>query len=100
MSPEFGATSTLFPIDDETLAYLRLTGRTELVDLVERYAREQGLWREPGPGPDFDDDPDLDLSTVDPSVAGPRRPQDRVPLTALRENFRTNFPARVEAPAA
>ena len=93
MSPEFGATATIFPIDEETLSYLRLTGRpAERVDLVERYAKEQGLWREPGPGPDFDETLELDLATVDPSVAGPRRPQDRVPLTALRDNFRTNFP--------
>ena len=68
MSPEFGATSTLFPIDDETLAYLRLTGRApELVDLVEVYAREQGLWREPGAGPDFDELLELDLASVEPS---------------------------------
>ncbi|MEA2545417.1 MAG: aconitate hydratase [Chloroflexota bacterium] len=93
MSPEFGATSTIFPIDDETLAYLRLTGRpAERVALVERYAKEQGLWRNPGGGPDFDETLELDLASVDPSVAGPRRPQDRVPLTALRDNFRTNFP--------
>ena len=98
MSPEFGATSTIFPIDDETLAYLRLTGRSpERVALVERYAKEQGLWREPGGGPDFDDHLELDLATVDPSVAGPRRPQDRVPLTELRANFRTNFPNGLEA---
>ncbi|HEX3427227.1 MAG TPA: aconitase family protein, partial [Candidatus Limnocylindrales bacterium] len=90
MSPEFGATSTMFPIDEETLAYLRLTGRpTERIALVERYAKEQGLWREPGSGPDFDETLELDLGSVDPSVAGPRRPQDRVPLTSLRENFRT-----------
>ncbi|MBA2382022.1 MAG: aconitate hydratase, partial [Chloroflexi bacterium] len=93
MSPEFGATSTIFPIDDETLAYLRLTGRpAERLALVEAYAKEQGLWREPGPGPEFDEILELDLASVDPSVAGPRRPQDRVPLTALRDNFRTNFP--------
>ena len=93
MSPEFGATATMFPIDDETLAYLRLTGRSaERVALVEAYAREQGLWREPGSGPEFDELLELDLSTVVPSVAGPRRPQDRVPLTALRDNFRSNFP--------
>jgi aconitate hydratase len=93
MSPEFGATATIFPIDDETIAYLRLTGRTaERIALVEAYAKEQGLWREPGPGPDFDEVLELDLASVDPSVAGPRRPQDRVPLTALRDNFRTNFP--------
>ena len=97
MSPEFGATATLFPIDDETLAYLRLTGRSpERVDLVERYAREQGLWREPGDGPAFDEVLTLDLATVVPSVAGPRRPQDRVPLEALRENFRTNYPDGLE----
>ncbi|MEJ7695454.1 MAG: aconitate hydratase AcnA [Candidatus Limnocylindrales bacterium] len=93
MSPEFGATATLFPIDDETLAYLRLTGRSpERVNLVERYAKEQGLWRAPGDGPEFDELLILDLSEVEPSVAGPRRPQDRVPLDALRENFRTNYP--------
>jgi len=93
MSPEFGATATLFPIDDETLGYLRLTGRSpERVALVEVYAKEQGLWREPGGGPQFDDLLELDLATVVPSVAGPRRPQDRVPLELLRDNFRTNFP--------
>src|SRR6266700_1645348 len=65
MSPEFGATSTIFPIDDETLSYLRLTARPPaLLDLVERYAKEQGLWREPGPGPDFDAALELDLATV------------------------------------
>jgi aconitate hydratase A / 2-methylisocitrate dehydratase len=95
MSPEFGATSTLFPIDEETIAYLRLTGRTEeRISLVERYAHEQGLWREAGRSPEFDDVIDLDLATVEPSVAGPRRPQDRVPLTELRDNFRSAFPAR------
>jgi aconitate hydratase len=99
MSPEFGATSTLFPIDDETLAYLRLTGRpAELVDLVERYARAQGLWREAGAAPLFDDLLELDLAGVDPAVAGPRRPQDRVPLAGLPANFRAAFPAA--APSA
>ena len=99
MSPEFGATSTLFPIDDETLSYLRLTGRSpERVDLVERYARTQGLWREPGDGPTFDELLELDLASIEPSVAGPRRPQDRVPLTDLRDNFRTNFPHGLDAP--
>ena len=93
MSPEFGATSTLFPIDDETLGYLRLTGRSpEKVDLVERYAKEQGLWRLPGDGPTFDELLTLDLSTIEPSVAGPRRPQDRVRLQDLRSNFHTTFP--------
>ncbi|HTC85629.1 MAG TPA: aconitate hydratase AcnA, partial [Candidatus Acidoferrum sp.] len=94
MSPEFGATSTLFPIDDETLTYLRLTARpAALVDLVERYAKAQGLWREPGPGPDFDAVLELDLSTVAPSVAGPRRPQDRVLLPDLPANFWAAFPS-------
>jgi len=93
MSPEFGATATLFPIDDETLTYLRLTGRpTDRIALVERYAREQGLWREPGVEPEFDDLLTLDLSTVGPSVAGPRRPQDRVELPNLPANFHTAFP--------
>ncbi len=94
MSPEFGATSTLFPIDDETLAYLRLTGRpADLIGLVERYAKEQGLWRLPGSGPAFDAVVDLDLSTIEPSLAGPRRPQDRVPLGGVRAGFRAAYPA-------
>ncbi|HYL40231.1 MAG TPA: aconitate hydratase AcnA, partial [Candidatus Binatus sp.] len=97
MSPEFGATSTLFPIDDETLAYLRLTGRPpERISLVERYAKEQGLWRAPGEGPEFDAHLTLDLATVEPSVAGPNRPQDRVPLPLLKGNFRSIFPARMQ----
>jgi aconitate hydratase A / 2-methylisocitrate dehydratase len=97
MSPEFGATATMFPIDDETLAYLRLTGRQpDRVDLVERYARAQGLWRHAGRVPEFDDLLELDLGTVVPSVAGPRRPQDRVPLTALRDSFRGTFPDGLE----
>jgi aconitate hydratase len=101
MSPEFGATATLFPIDDETLAYLRLTGRSPgRVALVERYARAQGLWREPGDGPAFDELVELDLGSVDPSLAGPRRPQDRVLLSGLRENFRSNFPVGLEGSVA
>jgi aconitate hydratase len=101
MSPEFGATATLFPIDDETLTYLRLTGRSpERLALVERYAKVQGLWREPGRAPSFDESLELDLGSIEPSVAGPRRPQDRVPLTALRENFRSNFPNGLEGSIA
>ncbi len=93
MSPEFGATATMFPIDDETLAYLRLTGReADHIALVERYAREQGLWRELGRGPDFDARLELDLATVHPSLAGPRRPQDRVELPGLPANFHAAFP--------
>jgi aconitate hydratase len=93
MSPEFGPTATLFPIDDETLAYLRLTGRaTAQIALVERYAKEQGLWREPGVTPEFDALLTLDLGSVEPSLAGPRRPQDRVALRDLRTNFRSVYP--------
>ena len=97
MSPEFGATATLFPIDDETLTYLRLTGRApDHVALVERYAREQGLWRLPGVTPEFDALLTLDLASVEPSLAGPRRPQDRVALRDLRTSFRAAYPARLE----
>ncbi len=93
MSPEYGATAALFPIDDETLAYLRQTGREEAhIKLVERYAKENAFWREPGPGPDFDEALELDLSTVEPTVAGPRRPQDKVNLPGLRDNFREAYP--------
>jgi aconitate hydratase len=93
MSPEFGATATLFPIDAETLAYLRLTGRApEQVALVERYSKEQGLWREPGVTPEFDALLTLDLASVEPSLAGPRRPQDRVALAGLRSSFRSAYP--------
>ncbi len=99
MSPEFGATATLFPIDDETLAYLRLTGRSpERVDLVERYAKAQGLWRLPGDGPTFDEVLTLDLGSVAPSLAGPRRPQDRVLLQDLPANFSDAFPATAASP--
>ena len=93
MSPEFGATATLFPIDDETLSYLRMTGRPpEVTDRVEAYAKEQGLFRtDASPDPIFSESLSLDLATVLPSVAGPRRPQDRVALGDLRENFRGIF---------
>ena len=96
MSPEFGATATLFPVDAETLRYLRLTGRPdELVDLVERYTKEQGLFRtDATPVPQFDELLPLDLASIEPSLAGPRRPQDRVPLAGVRENFRAAFPER------
>jgi aconitate hydratase len=93
MSPEFGATATLFPIDDETLRYLRMTGRSdEVVARVEAYAKEQGLFRtDATPDPAFSETLGLELESVEPSVAGPRRPQDRVPLRGLRENFRAAF---------
>ncbi len=92
MAPEYGATTGIFPVDDETLAYLRLTGRDDRVALVESYAKTQGLWREPGAAPEFDETIELDLATVVPSVAGPRRPQDRIVLSELRNSFEADFP--------
>jgi aconitate hydratase len=93
MSPEFGATATLFPIDEETLRYLRMTGRPDdVVARVEAYAKEQGLFRtDATPEPRFNESLSLDLSTVVPSLAGPRRPQDRVALSDLREGFRAIY---------
>ncbi|MFL6139319.1 MAG: aconitate hydratase [Frankiaceae bacterium] len=89
MSPEYGSTCALFPIDDETLRYLRLTGRSaELVALVEAYAKEQGLWHDPSAEPAFSETLELDLSTVEPSLAGPKRPQDRVALARAKDGFR------------
>jgi aconitate hydratase len=88
MSPEYGSTVTIFPIDDETLRYLRFTGRSEAtVALVEAYAKEQGLWHEPTSDPVFTETLELDLSTVEPSLAGPARPQDRVPLRTAKSAF-------------
>jgi aconitate hydratase len=90
MSPEYGSTAAIFPIDDETLTYLRLTGRPDdQVALVEAYAKEQGLWHDPSREPDFSETLELDLSTVVPSLAGPKRPQDRVPLDRAKPMFRT-----------
>ncbi len=92
MAPEYGATTGIFPIDEETLAYLRLTGRDDRVARVETYAKAQGLWREPGAAPEFDETLELDLASVTPSVAGPRRPQDRIVLSDLRDSFEADFP--------
>ena len=90
MSPEYGSTCAMFPIDAETLRYLRFTGRPpEQIALVEAYAKEQGLFHEPGaPDPIFSETVELDLATVVPSIAGPARPHDRVPLTDARRSFR------------
>jgi aconitate hydratase len=90
MSPEFGATCTFFPVDTETLRYLRGTGRDEeLVELVEAYSKEQGLWRtDETPEPRFSEMLDLDLESVEASLAGPRRPQDRVALDDMQPSFR------------
>ncbi|MGW2327906.1 aconitate hydratase AcnA [Streptomyces sp. NPDC001700] len=88
MSPEFGSTAAIFPIDDETLNYLKLTGRSEQqVALVEAYAKEQGLWLDPAAEPDFSEKLELDLSTVVPSIAGPKRPQDRIVLAEAAQQF-------------
>ncbi|HTK10374.1 MAG TPA: aconitate hydratase [Ktedonobacteraceae bacterium] len=96
MSPEFGATATLFPVDAETLRYLRDTGRDpELVKQVERYTKAQGLFRtDDTPEPQFDDLLELDLGTIEPSLAGPRRPQDRVPMQNLSKAFRAAYADR------
>ena len=89
MSPEYGATCGFFPVDEETLRYLRLTGREEShVALVEAYCKEQGLFRDDGsPEPEFADTLELDLTSVEPSLAGPKRPQDRVPLGEAKASF-------------
>jgi aconitate hydratase len=89
MSPEFGSTCAIFPIDDETLAYLRLTGRSdEHIALVEAYAKEQGLWHDPDRELVFSEELELDLATIVPSIAGPKRPQDRVALSDAKTGFR------------
>ncbi|HSU12692.1 aconitate hydratase AcnA [Longimicrobium sp.] len=95
MSPEYGATCAIFPPDQVTLDYLRFTGRpAERIALVEAYMREQGLFHTPGsPEPVFTDTLQLDLNTVQPSVAGPRRPQDRIPLTDVKKAFRAALPS-------
>jgi len=97
MAPEYGATCGFFPVDDETLAYLRKTGRSPAaVDLVERYSKEQGLFRTAAtPDPVFTDTLELDLATVEPSLAGPKRPQDRVALSHMKEAFRRALTAPV-----
>jgi aconitate hydratase len=98
MAPEYGATMGFFPIDAESLRYLRRTGRTnDEVDLVERYAKEQGIFRtDDAPAPNYTKTLTLDLSTIEPSLAGPKRPQDRVPLSQMKKSFET----ALEAPIA
>jgi len=92
MSPEFGSTIAVFPLDEETVTYLRLTGRSEeQIKLVEAYAKEQGLWHDPDAEPRFSEKLELDLSTVVPSLAGPKRPQDRVSLSDAKEAFRSSL---------
>ena len=99
MSPEFGSTCAIFPIDEETLTYLRLTGRSSgQVALVEAYAKEQGLWHDPARPARYSEELTLDLSTVVPSLAGPKRPQDRVALADARTAFRDALGSYVSAP--
>src|SRR5215510_250576 len=90
MAPEYGATMGFFPCDAETLKYLRLSGRPEHhIKLVEAYTKEQGLFRtDSTPDPEFTDTLELDLGTVEPSLAGPKRPQDRVPLSRAKPMYR------------
>jgi len=99
MGPEYGATIGYFPIDDETLRYLNLTGRDpELIKLVEAYAKEQGMFRtDASPDPLFTDTLELDLGSVVPSLAGPRRPQDRVPLTESKKAFNEALPSLMKS---
>ena len=93
MSPEYGSTCAIFPIDDETLRYLTLTGRsTEQVALVEQYAKAQGMWHDPQATPRFSEHIELDLSTVVSSIAGPKRPQDRISLTSAKESYEKSLP--------
>jgi len=93
MSPEYGSTCAIFPIDDETLRYLRLTGRKEdQIALVEAYAKVQGLWHDPSASPRFSEHIELDLSTIVPSIAGPKRPQDRISLSQSKAAFEKVLP--------
>jgi aconitate hydratase len=93
MSPEYGSTCAIFPIDEETLRYLRLTGRSqEQIALVEAYAKVQGLWHDPSASPRFSEHIELDLSTVVPSIAGPKRPQDRISLSDSKSAFEKVLP--------
>ena len=101
MAPEYGATMGFFPVDEQTLAYLRLTGRSpEQIDLVERYCKEQGLWRTKASEPVFHGVLELDLGTVTPSLAGPKRPQDRAELPNVRKSFVTAFADQLRAQEA
>lgn len=94
MAPEYGATCGFFPVDEKTIEYLRFTGRDEdRVQLVEAYAKEQGFWRDDSRDPIFTDTLELDLSTVVPSLAGPKRPQDKVALTDIAQGFMTDLTA-------
>lgn len=99
MSPEYGSTIAIFPVDEETLQYMRLTGRSqEQIDLVQAYAKAQGLWHDPNAQPRYSETLELDLSTVVPSIAGPKRPQDRIELTESQSSFRGALSSYTELP--
>jgi len=102
MAPEYGSTCGIFPVDGETIRYLELSGRSrERIDLVGAYTRAQGMWRNPGASPArYTDELELDLSKVEPSLAGPRRPQDRVPLRIAKQVYETNAKKAAEERAA
>ena len=97
MAPEYGATMGFFPVDEQTLAYMRLTGRTnEEIDLVERYCKEQGLFRTAdAPEASYSEIVELDVSTIEPALAGPKRPQDRIPLSQMKSAFRASLTAPI-----
>ena len=100
MSPEFGSTAAIFPIDEVTLDYLRLTGRSEeRVRLVEAYTKAQGMWHDPAREPVYSEYLELDLSTVVPSIAGPKRPQDRIVLSRAKESFQEVLPTYASQPS-
>ncbi|WP_134323290.1 aconitate hydratase AcnA [Cumulibacter soli] len=97
MSPEFGSTAAVFPIDEETIRYMRFTGRSEEhISLVEAYAKAQGLWHDPANEAKYSEYLELDLATIKPSIAGPKRPQDRIELSNAKNAFREALPAYVE----
>ncbi|MER1939241.1 aconitate hydratase AcnA [Castellaniella sp. FW104-16D08] len=99
MSPEYGSTISIFPVDEETLSYMRLTGRPEeQVRLVETYAKAQGLWHDPQHEPQYSERLELDLGTVEPSIAGPKRPQDRIALSAAKPAFAKSLAALPGSP--
>ncbi len=101
MSPEYGSTVAIFPIDKATLDYLRLTGRSsQQLALVEAYAKEQGLWHDPNRVPRYSVTLELNLGDIEPSIAGPRRPQDRISLRAAKEAFRSALPQYTSEPAS
>jgi aconitate hydratase len=92
MAPEYGATIGFFPVDEQTLKYLRLTGREDkLIDTIEQYYREQGMWRDDARQITYSADLELDMGTVEPSLAGPKRPQDRIALSAMKEQWQSDL---------